>query len=142
MAQEPEVEPEKLDVTEAELVSQLYAEAELSYRRGRSMDEIREGIIGAGIHEEDADQMVETLSAFLLQKQDDKARRNVFYGTLWLLGSLGGGAAIFTAGLSLGAWLAAFAGGALGTTLLVRGVMQWWAPGAANRQGPGNSNRT
>ena len=140
MAQEPEGESGQLDITEEQLVSRLYAEAELSYRRGRSLDEIREGIVRAGIHEEDADQMVETLSEFLLQKQNDKARRNVFYGTLWLLGSIGGGAAIFTARLSLGAWLAAIAGAALGITLLVRGVMQWRAPDAARSQGSGTGD--
>ena len=78
MAQDPEGESDQLDITEEQLVSRLYAEAELSYRKGRSLEEIREGIVRAGIHEEDADQMVETLSEFLLQKQSDKARRNVF----------------------------------------------------------------
>ena len=140
MAEEPEGESDQLDITEEQLVSRLYAEAELSYRKGRSLEEIREGIVRAGIHEQDADQMVETLSEFLLQKQSDKARRNVFYGTLWILGSIGGAAAIFTAKLSLGAWLAAIAGGALGITLLARGVMQWRAPDAAMSQGSGTGN--
>ena len=123
MASEPDNETEELDVTAAQLVTQLYAEGELLYRRGHSLAEIREGIVSAGIHEHDADQMIETLSKYLLQKQGDKARRNVFYGTLWLLGSIGGGAAILKADLSVGAWLAAVAGGALGITLLVRGIM-------------------
>ena len=42
MAQEPEGESDQLDITEEQLVSRLYAEAELSCRRGRSLDEIRE----------------------------------------------------------------------------------------------------
>ena len=140
MAQDPEGESDQLDLTAEQLVSRLYAEAELSYRKGHSLDDIREGIVRAGIHEEDADQMVETLSEFLLQKQSDKARRNVFYGMLWLLGSIGGAAAIFTAKLSLGAWLAAIVGAALGITLLARGIMQWRAPDAAMRQGPGTDD--
>ena len=140
MAQDPEGESDQLDLTAEQLVSRLYAEAELSYRKGRSLDDIREGIVRAGIHEEDADQMVETLSEFLLQKQSDKARRNVFYGMLWLLGSIGGAAAIFTAKLSLGAWLAAIVGAALGITLLARGIMQWRVPDAAMSQGPGTDD--
>jgi hypothetical protein len=125
MASEHDNETEELDVTESHLVTQLYAEGELLYRRGHSLAEIRDGIVSAGIHEHDADQMIETLSEYLLQKQGDKARRNVFYGTLWLLGSIGGGAAILKADLSVGAWLAAVAGGALGITLLLRGIMHW-----------------
>ncbi|MFP6751771.1 MAG: hypothetical protein VB855_08850 [Pirellulaceae bacterium] len=140
MAQDPEGESDQLDLTAEQLVSRLYAEAELSYRKGRSLDDIREGIVRAGIHEEDADQMVETLSEFLLQKQSDKARRNVFYGMLWLLGSIGGAAAIFTGKLSLGAWLAAIVGAALGITLLARGIMQWRAPDAAMSQGSGTDD--
>jgi hypothetical protein len=125
MASEPDNETEELDVTAAQLVTRLYAEGELLYRRGHSLAEIRDGIVSAGIHEHDADQMIETLSEYLLQKQRDKARRNVFYGTLWLLGSIGGGAAILKADLSVGAWLAAIIGGALGITLLVRGIKHW-----------------
>jgi hypothetical protein len=125
MVSEPDNETEELDVTAAQLVTRLYAEGELLYRRGYSLAEIREGIVSAGIHEHDADQMIETLSEYLLQKQGDKARRNVFYGTLWLLGSIGGGAAILKADLSVGAWLAAVAGGAFGITLLLRGIMHW-----------------
>ena len=55
MASEPDNGKEELDVTAAQLVTRLYAEGELLYRRGHSMAEIREGIVSAGIHEHDAD---------------------------------------------------------------------------------------
>lgn len=111
-------------ISQEQLVTRLYAEAELLHRKGRSFSEIRDGIINAGLHQDDADQMIETLSGYLQQKDGEIARRNVFYGSLWLLGAIGAGAAIYTADLSAGAWLAAGVGGILGLTLLLRGIMQ------------------
>ena len=122
-------------LSQSQLVTRLNAEAEFLHRRGRSLSEIRSGIINAGIHSDDADQMIETLSEYLQDKQGEVGRRNIFYGSLWLLGALGSGAAIFTARLSLGAWLAAMCGGGLGLTLLVRGVMQ------VRRDQPGPSEK-
>ena len=112
------------EFTQSQLVTRLYAEAEFLHRQGHTLSEIRDRIVNAGIHQDDADQMIETLSGHLQQKQGEVARRNVFYGTIWLLGAIGGGAAIYTADLSIGAWLAAICGGLLGLTLLVRGIMQ------------------
>ena len=112
------------DISQEQLVTRLYAEAELLHRKGRALSEIRDGILNAGLHQDDADQMIETLSGYLQQKDRELARRNVFYGSLWLLGAIGAGAAIYTADLSIGAWLAAVVGGLLGLTLLLRGIMQ------------------
>ena len=112
------------EISQEQLVTRLYAEAELLHRKGHSLSEIRDGILNAGLHQDDADQMVETLSGYLQQKDGEIARRNVFYGTLWLLGAIGAGAAIYTADLSIGAWFAAVGGGILGLTLLLRGIMQ------------------
>ncbi|MFP6648091.1 MAG: hypothetical protein VB817_01440 [Pirellulaceae bacterium] len=112
------------EVSQSQLVTRLYAEAELLHRKGHSLSEIRDRIVKAGIHQDDANQMIETLSGYLQQKDGEIARRNVFYGSLWLLGAIGAGAAIYTADLSIGAWLAAVVGGILGLTLLLRGIMQ------------------
>ncbi len=112
------------DISQEQLVTRLYAEAELLHRKGHSLSEIRDGILNAGLHQDDADQMIETLSGYLQQKDRELARRNVFYGSLWMLGAIGAGAAIYTADLSIGAWLAAVVGGILGLTLLLRGIMQ------------------
>ena len=112
------------EVSQSQLVTRLYAEAEFLLRKGHSLSEIRDGIVKAGIHQDDADQMIETLSGYLQQKDGEIARRNVFYGSLWLLGAIGAGAAIYTADLPIGAWLAAVVGGILGLTLLLRGIMQ------------------
>ena len=111
-------------ISQSQLITLLYGEAELLHRKGHSLPEIRDRIVNAGLHQDDADQMIETLAGYLQQKQGEIGRRNVFYGTLWLLGAIGGGAAIYTANLSIGAWLAAICGGLLGLTLLVRGIMQ------------------
>ena len=112
------------DISQEQLVTRLYAEAELLHRKGHSLSEIRDGILNAGLHQDDADQMIETLSGYLQQKDRELARRNVFYGSLWMLGAIGAGAAIYTADLSIGAWLAAVVGGILGLTLLLRGIIQ------------------
>jgi len=112
------------DISQEQLVTRLYAEAELLHRKGHSLSEIRDGILNAGLHQDDADQMIETLSGYLQQKDRELARRNVFYGSLWMLGAIGAGAAIYTADLSIGAWLAAVVGGILGLTLLLRGITQ------------------
>ncbi len=124
MGADPVNESTKLDISQEQLVTRLYADAELLLRKGHSLSEIRDGILNAGLHQDDADQMIDTLSGYLQQKDGEIARRNIFYGSLWLLGSIGAGAAIYTADLSVGAWLAAVVGGILGLTLLLRGIIQ------------------
>ena len=124
MASRPVDETPKNEISQAQLVRQLFAQGEELRREGHSREEIQTGFVKAGIHEEDAEQMVGELCEFLDDKQWEKARRNMFYGILWLLGAGAAGAAIYTAQLSLGAWLAALIGGILGLTQLCRGIKQ------------------
>lgn len=124
MGADPVNESTEHDISQEQLVTRLYAEAELLHRKGHTLSEIRDGILNAGLHQDDADQMIDTLSGYLQQKDGEIARRNIFYGSLWLLGSIGAGAAIYTADLSVGAWLAAVVGGILGLTMLLRGIIQ------------------
>jgi len=124
MASRPVDETPKNEINQAQLVRQLFAQGEELRREGHSREEIQTGFVKAGIHEEDAEQMVGELCEFFDDKQEGKARRNVLYGILWLLGAGAAGAAVYTAQLSLGAWLAAIIGGILGLTQLCRGIKQ------------------
>ena len=124
MASRPVDETPKNEISQAQLVRQLFAQGEELRREGHSREEIQTGFVKAGIHEEDAEQMVGELREFLDDKQWEKARRNVLYGILWLLGAGAAGAAVYTAQLSLGAGLAAIIGGILGLTQLCRGIKQ------------------
>jgi hypothetical protein len=124
MASRPVDETPRIEISQAQLVRQLFAQGEQLRREGHSLEEIQTGFVKAGIHEKDAEQMVGELSEFLDDKQGEKSRRNILYGILWLLGAGAAGAAIYTARLSLGAWLAAIIGGILGLTQLCRGIKQ------------------